>query len=147
MPRLLLVLVALTALAVGGCGGGGRLSKDAYAAKANAICADYNAKVKAIGISGTSLDTLAKYIDRVIPLLEDGLGRLKKLKPPEDEQTLADQWLEIGDQQLDLIKKARDAARNGNRAKVDKLGAQFDATNKQSRALARRLGATTCAQG
>jgi hypothetical protein len=147
MLRRGFLLLGLAALIIAGCGGGGRLSEDEYAARANSICADFNAKVKAVGSPGTSLDSLARYADRLIPIFVDGLGRLKKLKPPKDEQAIADQWLKNGDDQLVLVKELRDAAKKGDQAEVKRLGALSDANNKKSDVLARRLGATTCAQG
>jgi hypothetical protein len=147
MLRRALLLLGLAALVAAGCGGGGsRLSKDEYATKANAVCADFNAKVKGAGSPGTSLKSLAAYADKVIPIFEDGLGELKKLKPPKNEQNVVDDWLKAGDEQLGLIRQIRDAARENNQAEVQRLGVLAEANDRTSDQLAEALGATTCTQ-
>lgn len=146
MLRRALVLAGLAALVAAGCGGGGRLTREGYAGKANAVCADFNAKVKAAGGPGTSLDSLADYADKVIPIFEDGLADLKKLKPPKGEQNVVDEWLTSGDEQLDLIRGIRDAARDGDQAEVQRLGAQAEANDRKSDQLAETLGAKTCTE-
>lgn len=147
MLRRALVLLGLAALAAAGCGGGGdRLTRDEYAAKANAVCADFNGKVKAAGNPGTSLDSLAAYADKVIPIFEGGLADLKKLEPPEDEQNVVDEWLASGDEQLGLIRGIRDAARDSDQAEVQRLGALAEANDRKSDQLAETLGARTCTE-
>ena len=141
MLRRALVLIGLAALVAAGCGGGGsRLTRAEYAKQANAVCTDSNGKVKAVGSPGTSLGSLATYADKVIPILENGVADLKKLDPPEDEQNVVDQWLATNDEQLDLIREIRDAARDNDQAEVQRLGAEAEANDRKSDQLAETLG-------
>src|SRR5438046_6383047 len=80
-----------------GCGGGGssgqRLTREQYAARADAICTKYKQKSDAISRPAT-LPDLAKIADQVLPLLDDARGELRSLRPPEHEEATAKAWLD-----------------------------------------------------
>ena len=85
-----------------GCGGGGGtpLTKEEYAAKADAICGKYNQQTEAFG-NPTNLSGLAAVADQTLSVLDKAIGELKTLKPPASEKAIADQWLT----QVDNLKK------------------------------------------
>src|SRR5919198_878058 len=89
-PTLLLAIVFAA-----GCGGGGsseRLTRDEYAKQADAICSKYNDQTKALA-NPTSLSELANVADKTLPILDHAISDLRKLRPPENEQSTADAWL------------------------------------------------------
>jgi hypothetical protein len=143
--RIILGLVLAALLS--GCGGndnGDRLSAEEFRTEANAICAEYNQKIADLG-EPPSPEEIPGYVDRVIPVVEDGLAELRALNPPaeleEDYNTM-----------LDEVAKAIPAARALGEAAADQdVTALQEAIAEGQRAdeaadeIARRLGLETCA--
>src|SRR5918911_5542541 len=132
---------------VAGCGGGsGRLSKEEYAKRADAICAKYNAKLKALA-RPTSIGALPAYVDRALPLARKGDDELRALKPPKDEEKTADEWLDQNDSVVGSMERLRDAAKKRDRAGIQTALNEATSANQTANRLARRLGLSVCAQG
>ncbi len=87
LARSTAVVLALTALAVTGCGSSGP-SKTSYVAKANAICATYNAKVTALPQlpEGSSVQATAKYLAASAAIAGEETDKLKALTMPKGEK-------------------------------------------------------------
>jgi hypothetical protein len=143
--RPLLAALAVILL-LAGCGGGSgapRLSRAEFVAKADAICRTYNRQSRAIA-RPKSLAELATAIDKVVPLLDQSVQKLQKLRPPKDEQADVDRWI-AGVQRLeDDLRSVQDKA-----AKKDSQGVQAAlqagaVQNKRSNALAGKLGMSVC---
>ena len=134
-------------LAAAGCGGGGgeRLTKAEFATQANAICNDFNEELEGLG-EPKSLEELAELADKAIPIFEAGLGDLRDLNPPEEIEAAVDEWLDTGDEALERSKRLRDAAKDGDEAEVRRIGQEVSEAEPKSDALARAVGATTCAE-
>jgi hypothetical protein len=143
--RIILALVLAALLS--GCGGdedGDRLSAEEFRTQANAICAEYNQTIADLG-EPPSPEEIPGYVDRVIPVVEDGLAELRALNPPaeleEDYNTM-----------LDEVAKAIPAARALGEAAADQdVTALQEAIEEGQRAdeaadqIARRLGLDRCA--
>jgi hypothetical protein len=138
------VLVVLVA----GCGGGGgRLSASEFRSKADAICGRYDAQIKraSAGINGSDPKVIAAALDKVIPLVEEGEGKLRELKPPAELQSDWDRWLKLGDEQIPIAKKLRDAAKTSDEASFTKAIQQLTANENAQDQLAKgKLGLTVC---
>jgi hypothetical protein len=145
MRRACLALVVV-ALAAGCGGGGGRLSKDEYAKRADAICTKYNAKLKALA-RPTRISDLPAYVDRALPLARKGDDELRGLKPPKDEEQTAKEWLDQNDSVVGSMERLRDAAKKGDRAGIQTALNEATSANRTANRLARRLGLSVCAQG
>ena len=147
----LLGLLAL-ALAAAGCGGDGdggggdRLTKAEYAAQANEICADFNAKIEDLR-TPENMEQLADFTEKAIPIFEDGIADLRELNPPEELQATVDSWLASADAALERIRRVLEAAQDGDEAAVGRLSQEAEAAERGSDALARQIGANTCAEG
>jgi hypothetical protein len=132
-----------------GCGGGGssgqRLTRDQYAAKADAICSKYKQKTDALSRPST-LSDLADVSDQVLPLLHDAKGELGDLRPPEDEETTANAWLDQFDVIIGDVEKIRDAAKKGDTAGVQAAAAPALRHNQHANDLASQLGMTVCSK-
>jgi hypothetical protein len=142
--RLALSLLLSTAL-LAGCGGGGgkRLTKEEYASKADAICAKYNEQVKQLD-NPSNLDELAKISDETIPILDNAIDDLKKLKPPASEQETADRWLDQVENLKDDLSEIRDKAKDNDMQGVQAVVPKAQEHNSQSNALATQLGMEVC---
>jgi hypothetical protein len=143
----LLALAVLIAGLLAGCGGGsGRLSKAEYVKRADAICAKYNAKLKALA-RPTSIGALPDYVDKALPLARRGDDELRSLKPPKDEEQTAKEWLDQNDSVVGSMERLRDAAKKGDRAGIQTALNEATSANQTANRLARRLGLRVCAQG
>ena len=141
-------LALLTVLVLAACGGGGggssRLSKSEFDAKANAVCDKYEKKIKAVPQPSGTKD-IVSYIDKVLPILDEGTGKLDELNPPKDIESTVDEWRSIQHQEVDEAKKLKEAAQKGDLAEVTKIAGETAASNKRGNQLALQIGATTCA--
>jgi hypothetical protein len=147
--RLGLALASLAAAAVlAACGGGGgdqALSADEFRQQADAICTEYEGKIEDVG-SPSSRDELPDFVDKVIPIIEEGNSKLADLNPPDE---LADDWdraMELQDQNLEVAHDLQDAIHDDNTAKVQELLAKLNETDAQSNAIARKIGLEDCGQ-
>jgi hypothetical protein len=139
--------IALTVLLVASCGGGdGRLSKEEYAKRADAICTKYNAKLRAIA-RPTSISGLPAYVDRALPVARKGDDELRALKPPKDQEKTADEWLDQNDSVIGSMERLRDAAKKGDRAGIQVALNEASSANRTANRLARQLGLGVCARG
>ena len=132
---------------VAGCGGGsGRLSKEEYAKRADAVCTKYNAKLKAL-TRPTSIGALPDYVDKALPLARKGDEELRALKPPKDEEQTAKEWLDQNDSVVGSMERLRDAAKKGDRSGIQTALNEATSANRTANGLARQLGLKVCAQG
>jgi hypothetical protein len=141
--------VLLAILLVAGCGSssnGQRLTREQYAAKADAVCSKYKQKTDALS-RPSSLAGLAAVSDQVLPLLHDARGELARLRPPENERATANAWLDQFDVITSDIKKIRDAAKKNDAAAVQAAAQPALQHNQHSNELATQLGMTVCNKG
>jgi hypothetical protein len=143
----LAIFAASLLVACGGTDGSGeRLSEEEFRQQANAICMEYNERIADLG-TPTSPADIPGYVERGIPIIEEGLAKLRELDPPED---MADDY----DRMLDETEKAIPAARQLSEAAADEdaeavqeaisLGQEADA---ESDRVARELDLDECASG
>ena len=137
--------LALLCLAVAACGGsgGGRLSRTEYARQADAICARYSQAIDALG-RPKSLAELAKFTDDAVPIAQRAVDDARKLRPPEDEQTLAARWNAENQKVVDALAKLGAAARRNDESAAKAALAAGDTANTNANDLGRRLGMDAC---
>jgi len=137
----------LALVVVPGCGGGGGtpLTKEAYAAKADAICGKYSQQTKALG-NPTNFSDLATVADKTLSVLEQAIGELKTLKPPASEQAIADQWLSQVDNLKKDLAEIRDKAKANDKPGVSAVLPKAQDHNSKTNDLAGRLGMSVCNQ-
>jgi len=147
--RRTLILPLCAAVTLGaGCGGGGsgeRLTKAEYAAKADAVCREFQAQVDELGEPQTLAD-LAALADKALPIVEEGVGKIRDLKPPEELQATVDEWIVTGDKSIKQLNGLRDAAKAKDRAAIQRVATEAQRNDEKSERLATKLGMTACAQ-
>lgn len=133
------------ALLVAGCGGGGggRLSRDAYVTKADAICRAADAQRRKLR-APTTVAGIPAYVDRALPLLDAALKRLRSLRPPSEMEQSVNAWLKTNDETRKVLEDLRRAAQAGDAQKVREAGAKGTEVTRRSASLARSLGLTAC---
>ena len=137
----------LLAVLVAGCGGGGssRLSRTDYAKQADAICLKYNAKLNAIAQPKSQAE-LAAFVDKAVPLVSDASDRLAELKPPQDEESIANAWNRANSDIVRALERLRDAAKANDRPKLQTALTDGNKANSRANTLAKTLGMNACSR-
>jgi hypothetical protein len=144
--RLVLATIAVLAVATacgGGGGGGDRLSKEEFQQRANAICQRYDEKIKAIG-SPTSPADIPAFVEKGVPLLQQGIAELRALQPPEELQHDYDRMLDETEKAIPAARKLADAAAKQDAAAVQEAIREGQAAEQASDSLATKLGLADC---
>lgn len=103
--------IALGALLViAGCGGNGRLSRDELASRAGKICAQQAQQVLQIPRGPATPENAAGYYGAVVGVVQQGVDKFHKLKPPKDEAATYTQLLNELDRNLDILRQLRATA-------------------------------------
>ncbi len=147
--KSLIPIGLVSAALLAGCGGGGddkRLSKADFVKKGNEICTRYSAEGKKLG-SPNSLADLPSYVDKTVALFDKQLAEMRDLKPPKDLQGDYDKMLATGDDARKALVDVKAAAEAKDEKKITEIGNQASAKNKESNALATKIGLTECAKG
>jgi hypothetical protein len=137
----------LTAVLAAGCGGGGssskRLTAADYASQADKICGKYTQQTKGLA-NPSNLSDLADVADKTLPILDNALTDLHKLRPPADEQATVDRWLtEVESLKRDL-KEIRDKAKDNDMKGVQAVVPKATEHNAKANQLATQLGMSVC---
>jgi hypothetical protein len=148
MRVLGIAAIGAVAVFIAACGGGGgsqALSAEEFRQQADAICKDYEGQIKDLG-SPSSLDELPAFVDKVIPIIEEGNAKLADLEPPDE---LAEDWgraMELQNENLDVAHDLQDAIHDQDTARVQQDLTKLNATDQQSNEIARKIGLEDCAQ-
>ncbi len=140
-------LLALVALAA--CSGGGadeRLSREEYAKRADAICAEYDRRIERLE-DPRSVAELARLAEEALPIAREGVRRLRALEPPAELRADVRRWLERNDRNVAMIEALRDAARAGQTTRVRQIASEATENEEEADRLARRIGLRACASG
>jgi hypothetical protein len=139
----LAVALVATAAACGG-GGGERLSQEEFKKQANAICEKYDTRIQALQ-SPSSPAEVSGFVDKVIPLLQQGISELRALKPPAEAEDDYDRMLDETEKAVPAARKLADAAAENDGAAVQEALAEARKADQASDEIAAQLGLTGCA--
>jgi hypothetical protein len=142
IASLAVALVATTAA----CGGGedGRLSQEEFKKQANAICDKYDSRIQALE-APSSPEEVSGFVDRVIPLLQEGISELRALKPPAEAEGDYDRMLDETAKAVPAARQLAAAAKENDAAAVQEALAAARNADQASDAIATKLGLTGCA--
>lgn len=130
-------------LAVAGCGGG-RLSHQEFAQRADAVCAAYQGQVKLL-TQPASYTAVISYVETTLPLYEAALKQLAALEPPAADEAPVQAWLASSRKVAVSLRSLRQAAMRHDLPGTNAAAAQVQATGAASRQAASALGLTACA--
>jgi hypothetical protein len=144
-------LATVLVLVLAGCGGDDTLSRDEWAARANAICLETLKQVEALGRPSTSDDYL-----RVTPKANElgraAIERLRELNPPgeieADSNAMIDGYENVVKQQ-DIVYRGLRAQRDGTKPPAGeywRAGNRAIEAGQAADAIAERLRAGACAR-
>jgi hypothetical protein len=103
-------LLLLLAAAGCGAGNGGRLSHDELASRAGKICAQQAQQVLKIPRGPATPENAAGYYGAVVGVVQQGVRKFHKLKPPKREDATYKQLLNELDHNLDILRQLRATA-------------------------------------
>ena len=129
----------------GGCGGS-RLSVVDFDAKANAICARYNAKVRGAYTNVPSDPvSLARAIHKAIGYTKKGADELDALSPPKTYDAQFKEFVRITYDEVKAGKELAKAAETRNQALLAAAKTKLVLQGRNADRLAREMGLDACA--
>ncbi len=141
------MLVVALAAAAAGCGGGGggeRLSRPAYVEQANAICGKAVRERAAVATPAAIAD-LPAYVDKLLPILDDLLAKLRELRPPRALDVRVGAWLDVLGRERAALDSLKRAAEKRDGSGVSEFSSEAAAADRRARTLAGAIGLTGCA--
>jgi hypothetical protein len=155
--RALLPLVAavVAGTAVAGCGGGGDdkaattatvsrpLTHQQLISRGNQVCIDTDRAVQRLGQPTSREPT---YWNKLIPLSEEALAKMARLRPPAKDKAGVAEMMKLARQEVDAIKKIRDAIAKGKLADAGQNLRIATALDTKVKFAARDLGFGFCSQ-
>jgi hypothetical protein len=142
-PRLCIALGVTTATFVAGCGGDDRLTREEFVSEAEAICEEFDQRVEDVP-DAESADDVERYVDELRPVIEDGLGELRALQPPEE---LEEQWNELmdkNDEALEVLDDLSQAAASADEARLQEISEEASRQDAETDRMARAIGLENC---
>jgi hypothetical protein len=143
-PAIILAVVAAVVAGCGGDGGSDRLSTAEFRQQANAICGEFDAKIAAIG-APTSPEDIPEFVEKGIPLIQQGLAELRALNPPEELEADYNRMLDETAKAIPAARKLADAAAKQDAAAVQEALQEGEEADAESDRLATKLGLDRCA--
>jgi hypothetical protein len=147
----LAIVAGAAALLLASCGGSGdggggqSLTADEFRQQADAICKQYEDKLNELG-SPSSLDDLSAFVDKAVPIIEEGNNKLQDLEAPDELSADWDRAMELQDKNLQVTHDLQEALHDKDTARIQDLVSQLDATDAESTRLARKVGLENCGQ-
>lgn len=156
---ILLILGALVALVIAGCGGGGgdesetstptveepvALTKDELIEQGDGICAEVNAAVGALSGSETPESTPGESTEKVANLYVGMIERLQDLGAPEGEEADYAKFMEAGEELAKVEGEAKLAAEREDVAALEEKGQEAAAALESFQSQAAIYGFEDC---
>jgi ABC-type phosphate transport system auxiliary subunit len=143
---LLTLLGALLMALLSACSEDEMLSREQYASRLDAMCESFAAREQEIGEPRT-LEDLVEKGPRVVDAFEETIvDKIHDLNAPSEIAAQADRLAELTDRQRDVLAELVEAAKQNDVAEVQELASKNATLNEQTNALARNLGASSCAK-
>jgi hypothetical protein len=136
--------ICLVAVAATACGGSSATKKDVIA-RGNAICSEAVRAVRALAPppQGNTATALSAYLQRLLPIVDQEVSRLRKLPRARPDEALLHRYIDSITEAGTTYKQLAAAARRNDIASVAKYLGALRASPAQS--LAQRYGMTQCA--
>jgi hypothetical protein len=142
-------LAVLLLLVLAGCGGSGGPSHEEFAAQANRICREGQARVTEIAeqVEGRRPEEVADAIEQASDEFDPVLRRLRGLEAPEDIRNDWDAFLADIGEATELLGQVADAVRSGDREQGAELAARYEEIARQTRPFAQQYNLDACLSG
>jgi hypothetical protein len=138
--RPVVAVVALVAIGLAACGGGGRSTHEAFVSDAARICRGANDEFSRIDVVDPTVQGAAKALESVIATGTDALSRLHDLKPPNADQESVGAWLGTLEQALDEVAYIHELLGQNKVGLALEAATRADMLTKRAQTLARDVG-------
>jgi hypothetical protein len=124
-----------------------RLTKAQYIAKADKICQSANQKTQALGTpTSTDPEALAQFLGKSGRIINDAVGQLKQLNPPEADQEKINQMVGGLQKSASYFPDLIQAVKANDRQKIQEVAIQLQQASQQGGQIAQTYGFHVCAQ-
>jgi hypothetical protein len=145
-----LAVLPLLAFAAAACGGGdeasGPLPRAEYTRKANAICAEAERKLDALG-GFDSYDELSKEMKVGEEALRTSVEDLRALKPPTNLTKGHNEFISLQEETADIAASISIAAGEDDNLEMQKQAERADKVTVAANEAARKIGLEGCVAG
>jgi hypothetical protein len=140
------VVASALLLVAAACGGDDdRLSREELIEQGDAICADYEARIDAVG-EPTNADDIERYVDEVKPIVEEGTNELDNLAPPEDLEDEYDEWIALTRTGVGSLDELKAAAAEGDEQRIQEIVQGLDDDEAEADRIAQGIGFQECGE-
>jgi hypothetical protein len=139
----IVVLAALSLIALQACDG--RLSKDEFIEAADEICTEADEKSQELE-PPTNPQALREFVERAQQITRELVEELRALEPPEGDEDTIDLMIDKIEEAIGYLPEIERAARLGDMAAIQQLGARLQAAASEANELAREYGMKKCGQ-
>ena len=150
--RRALTAMALAAALAGGCADEpqrtveeDRLTREAYVREADAICVEYDRRLDALPEPEDVRD-VATLAEEAFPIAQEGIAKLRELRPPEELEPQVEAWLRANDQNARNIHRLQEAAERNDARRVQEIASEAADNERRADELAKGIGLGECAE-
>jgi hypothetical protein len=141
--RRRLTAITTVVLLVAACGGGGGISTEDFIDELEDICRDIERDLDRLD-EPDSYETLAALAGDARDIIEDGLDAMNELEVPEDLQRDVDDFLELVEENSDVIRDLGRAAADQDDAAITEANDRLAVVRDDRNEVAEDLGADRC---
>lgn len=123
----------------------GALTKEEYAARADAQCEEFGERSGNLG-AAEELPQLAAEMEQLVPMFWESYGFMGTLVPPAEEMDTAMAWMNQMAFAGEEFEAMRDGAKAGDEGAVAAANERFEVVAAQTTELSKELGMTVCWQ-
>lgn len=138
-----LTAIATVVLLVAACGGGGGVSAEDFLDELEDICRDIERDLDRLD-DPDSYESLAALAGDARDIIEDGLDAMNELEVPEDLQRDVDDFLELVEENSDIIRDLGRAAADQDDAAITEANDRLAVVRADRNEVAEDLGADRC---
>lgn len=123
-----------------------RPTKAEFIERWDAICTENRKRVDAIREPGenASGEEQARALNELADAADDATTKLQRVERPPGDNSAIDQYLELGREQIGLVRRTAEAFDRGNTARADALIETGEASGGRLRGLAQGYGFKVC---
>ena len=124
----------------------GALTHEEYVAAADAICADAEAEINALG-EPESLDQLAEFFKRAVTVQENQIEQLRGLEAPAEDADKATRAYDLLEETTEIVKGAQGSIEDGDIGAFEAITVELAPIQAEADAIADELGLEACGSG
>jgi hypothetical protein len=130
-----------------GCGSSGPkpLAKPAWIARADAVCAQSQSSIRALG-TPADLAAITTYGTKVGDILEQEIAQLRALPPPKADRATIDRMLTEAQRGVTVARHLAALAQSGDASAVQQYAASSSGATAEAGRLAKAYGLRVCGQ-